>query len=137
MQHVAVGCPSLCSLCEATNLREHSLQHHLGRTWAPLPLWSEEGSVMVAQEGIVAPVMVAGWSEALGAQSTKVKIPAVHMLLRGTQADAKEIIEDPHHRQSRYGQHHPHDTEESPTHDYGQQDRDRVDVERPPLDAGH
>ena len=62
-------------------------------------------------------------------------IPTAHTLIPRTKADAKEVVEDPYHRQSRYGQHHPHDAEESPAHYHGQQDRDRVDVKSPSLDA--
>src|SRR3712207_7680789 len=44
-----------------------------------------------------------------------------------TKADAKEVVEDPQYCQGRYGEHHPHDTEESPADYHSQQDRDRVD----------
>jgi hypothetical protein len=69
--------------------------------------------------------------------SSCLEIPTVHMLILCMEADAKEVVEDPHHRQSRYCQHHPEDAEECPAYYHGQQDRDRVDVERPSVDARH
>ena len=75
-----------------------------------------------------------GWQQK--AAKMRHMIPTALALNPRTKAGAKEVVEDPHHRQGRYYQHHPHDAEESPAHYHGQQDRDRVDVKSPSLDVG-
>jgi hypothetical protein len=57
--------------------------------------------------------------------SEHLESPTAHVLLLGTEADAREVVEDPHYRQGRYCQHHPQDAKEAPAYYHGQQDRDR------------
>src|SRR5215211_2755280 len=48
------------------NFLEYTLQHHLARSWATLQVEQGEGSVMVAQGGLLEPPAIVGWSKALG-----------------------------------------------------------------------